>query len=250
MSPGGQVSRLRTGEAARKWTVEISVGDTVIETSVRARGSLVAVDRRTARSTSATPEWIAQRGVVPMAPPPGELVSAASGARVADLGCGPGWYAALLRRRGFEWSARLARAMLRGAYARGASPRGRRSRPAALRARSLDAAGAQQLCACSCQLPGRSPSFIACCARAPVRSRSATRGARADRARAQACSLGAASRASAAALRRARCAGGATCSRSELARSARAERRAVLARLGAALQPADSLARLRLLVCG
>jgi len=80
------------------------------------------VDRRTAdvyeRHAS---EWIARRELTPDGRR--RLAAFASrlprGARVADLGCGPGWYGALLRRRGFEVVALdLASAMLREARRR------------------------------------------------------------------------------------------------------------------------------------
>ncbi len=80
------------------------------------------MDRRTARVYERhAPVWIARRAV--SADARGRLNALAdelrSGARVADLGCGPGWHAALLRRRGFSVvGLDFARAMLREARVR------------------------------------------------------------------------------------------------------------------------------------
>jgi TDG/mug DNA glycosylase family protein len=80
------------------------------------------VDRRTARVYERHASvWIARRRV--SADARRRLVDLArelrSGARVADLGCGPGWHAALLRKRGFEVvGLDFASAMLREARVR------------------------------------------------------------------------------------------------------------------------------------
>ncbi len=80
------------------------------------------MDRRTAAVYERhAGEWIAQRGVSADGRRRLQdlIAGLRPGARVADLGCGPGWYAALLRRRGFEVVALdLSRAMLREARAR------------------------------------------------------------------------------------------------------------------------------------
>ena len=77
------------------------------------------MDRRTALVYERhAGEWIAVRGVSADARRRLDDLSRElrSGARVADLGCGPGWHAALLRRRGFAVAGLdFARAMLREA---------------------------------------------------------------------------------------------------------------------------------------
>ena len=107
------------------------------------------MDRRTAEIYERhAGEWIAQRDV--SADGRRRLNEFATGlrrgARVADLGCGPGWYAALLRRRGLEVVALdLSRAMLREARVRArgvALVRGDLARLPFARA-SLDAAWAR-----------------------------------------------------------------------------------------------------------
>lgn len=80
------------------------------------------MDRRTARVYERhAARWIARRRVSADARRRLDELSRGlrSGARVADLGCGPGWHAALLRKRGFEVvGLDFARAMLREARVR------------------------------------------------------------------------------------------------------------------------------------